>query len=279
MAMTAPPPAAPSASVSRLSVEELTFGYAGVPVGRGVSFTVESGEILGLLGPNGSGKSTLFRTILRLLVPLGGRVCVNGDSIAGWPRRRLARVFGYVPQAQLGTFPFTVRDVVLMGRTAHLPLFATPGRRDVQVAEDTLGHLGIGHLADRPYPDVSGGERQLTLIARALAQEPEILVMDEPTASLDFGNQVRVLTQIQVLAGRGIAVILSTHDPDQAFLCAHRVALLHHGALVRIGPPAEVLTGPQLRVMYGVEVEIQPLVLSDGRPLKVCVPMLRPTGG
>jgi iron complex transport system ATP-binding protein len=269
-----PSPASPAASVAGLRVEDLAFGYPGVPVGRGVSFGVDAGEILCLLGPNGSGKSTLFKTILRLLPPLGGTVRVNGDPIERWPRRRLARVFGYVPQAQLGTFPFTVRDVVLMGRTAHLPLLATPGRRDVELAEDTLGLLGIGHLADRPYPDVSGGERQLTLIARALAQEPEILVMDEPTASLDFGNQVRVLAEIQRLARRGIAVILSTHDPDQAFLCAHRVALLHQGTLVGIGLPAEILTGSRLRAMYGVEVEIQPLVLADGRAAQVCVPVL-----
>src|SRR4030095_13678221 len=121
------------------------------------------------------------------------------------------------------TFPFTVRDVVLMGRTAHIDLFATPSARDIEVAEEMLDLLGIVHLADQPYTEISGGERQITLVARALAQEPKILVMDEPTASLDFGNQVRVLSEIKALAGRGIAVILSTHDPDQAFLCAHRV--------------------------------------------------------
>jgi iron complex transport system ATP-binding protein len=277
MAVTTLTATSTAAAAARLRVEDLAFGYGGRPVGQGVSFAVDAGEVLCLLGPNGSGKSTLFKTILRLLAPLRGRVRVNGDSIASWPRGRLARVFGYVPQAQLGTFPFTVRDVVLMGRTAHLPLFATPGRRDVLVAEGALDHLGIGHLADRPYPDVSGGERQLTLVARALAQEPEILVMDEPTASLDFGNQVRVLAEIQALAHRGIAVVLSTHDPDQAFLCAHRVALLHEGALVQIGPPPEVLTGAQLRAIYGVEVEIRPLVLADGRTVQVCVPLLGAT--
>jgi iron complex transport system ATP-binding protein len=272
--MTEAAPMPPAASAGRLGVDELAFGYGGVPVGRGVSFAVSGGEVLCLLGPNGSGKSTLFKTILQLLAPLAGRVAVDGELIRGWSRRRLARAFGYVPQAQLGTFPFTVRDVVLMGRTAHLGLFATPGPGDVRVAEDTLGLLGIAHLAERPYPGVSGGERQLTLIARALAQEPQILVMDEPTASLDFGNQVRVLAEIQALARRGITVILSTHDPDQAFLCAHRVALLHRGELVRVGSPGEVLTPPQLRAVYGVEVEIRPLVLADGRPVHVCVPLL-----
>jgi iron complex transport system ATP-binding protein len=271
-------PSTAGASAARLGVDGLAFGYGGVPVGRGVSFAVSGGEVLCLLGPNGSGKSTLFKTILQLLAPLAGRVAVDGEPIRAWSRRRLARVFGYVPQAQLGTFPFTVRDVVLMGRTAHLGLFATPGAADVRVADDALGLLGIAHLAARPYPAVSGGERQLTLIARALAQQPEILVMDEPTASLDFGNQVRVLAEIQALARRGITVILSTHDPDQAFLCAHRVALLHRGELMRVGPPAEVLTAPQLRDVYGVEVEIQQLVLADGRRAQVCVPLL-PRGG
>jgi iron complex transport system ATP-binding protein len=260
----------------RLEVEALAFGYPGRPVGRDVSFTLQGGEVLAILGPNGGGKTTLFKTVLRLLEPHGGRMTIDGEPIAAYSRRRLARVFGYVPQAQLGLFPFTVREMVLMGRTAHLGAFAAPSTRDRAVADDALRALGLGALAERPYTQVSGGERQLTLIARALAQEPAILVMDEPTASLDFGNQVRVLAQTRALAARGIGVILSTHDPDQAFLCADRVALLRAGTITRVGPPEEIITPASLYEIYGVRVEIRELVLENGRRARLCVPSLGP---
>jgi iron complex transport system ATP-binding protein len=258
----------------RLDVQDLAFGYPGKEVGRGVTFALAGGEVLCLLGPNGGGKTTLFKTVLRLLAPWQGRVAVDGESVEAWTRPRLARVFGYVPQAQLGVFPFTVAEIVLMGRTAHLRPFATPSRGDRAIAEEMLGVLGIGHLASRPYTEVSGGERQLTLIARALAQQPAILVMDEPTASLDFGNQVRVLGEIERLARRGIAVMLSTHDPDQAFLCAQRVALLHQGRLARLGAPEAVITRESLREVYGVEVTVTEVTRADGRTARVCVPTL-----
>jgi len=260
----------------QLDVAALAYGYPGRPVGRDVSFTVRGGEVLAILGPNGGGKTTLFKTILRLLEPQGGRITVDGEPIAVCSRRRLARIFGYVPQAQLGLFPFTVREMVLMGRTAHLGPFAAPSTRDRAVADDAIGALGLGALAERPYTQVSGGERQLTLIARALAQEPAILVMDEPTASLDFGNQVRVLTQTRALAARGIGIILSTHDPDQAFLCADRVALLRAGTVAHVGPPEEVITRASLYETYGVRVEVRELVLEDGRRARLCVPSLGP---
>jgi iron complex transport system permease protein len=258
----------------RLDVADLAFGYPGKEVGREVTFGLTGGEVLCLLGPNGGGKTTLFKTVLRLLIPRHGRITVDGEPIDGWSCEQLARVFGYVPQAQLGVFPFTVAEIVLMGRTANIGPFAIPSRRDRAIAEEMLATLGIGHLAARPYTEISGGERQLTLIARALAQQPAILAMDEPTASLDFGNQVRILDEIEQLAGRGIAVMLSTHDPDHAFLCAHRVALLHHGRLARLGRPDEVITAESLREVYGVQVTITQVTRADGRTARVCVPAL-----
>lgn len=262
----------------RLDVQDLAFGYPGKEVGRGVSFDLAGGDVLCLLGPNGGGKTTLFKTILRLLAPRQGRVAVDDEPVTGWSRGRLARVFGYVPQAQLGLFPFTVAEIVLMGRTAHIGSFAMPSRGDRAIAEEMLAVLGIGHLGARPYTEISGGERQLTLIARALAQQPAILVMDEPTASLDFGNQVRVLGEIAQLAGRGIAMMLSTHDPDHAFLCAHRVALLHEGRLARLGPPDAVITRESLREVYGVEVTVTEVPRADGSTARVCVPTLGSPG-
>lgn len=254
-----------------LRVEDLSFGYGGKPVGQEVGFALEPGEVICLLGPNGGGKTTLFKTMLGLLRPLGGRVTLGGEDIAGWKRETLARHIAYVPQAHSAFFPFTVRDIVLMGRASRVGLFATPGAVDRTAAEAALAALGIGRLADRAYTEISGGERQLTLIARALAQEPRVLVMDEPTASLDFGNQIRVLEKVRGLARTGIAVLLSTHDPDHVFLCADRVALLHDGRLHALGDPAAIVTAEALRLLYGVEVEI---VTLPGSGRRVCVPSL-----
>lgn len=257
----------------RLAVEELAYGYPERPIGTGVSFALAAGEVLCVLGPNGSGKTTLFRTLLGLLPAQGGAVRLDGVDISGWSPRALARVMGYVPQAHMAYFPFTVLETVLMGRTARLGPFATPSRADVAVAERMLELLHITHLRDAVYTRVSGGERQLALIARALAQEPKLLVMDEPTASLDFGNEMRVLSHIRALARRGIAVVLSTHDPDHAFYCADRVALLKDGRLVRLGPPAEVITAESLHDLYGVDVDVLERTAPDGQGrLRVCVP-------
>jgi iron complex transport system ATP-binding protein len=230
--------------------------------------------VLCLLGPNGSGKTTLFRTLLGLLAPRGGVVAVDGQSTGAWSRRARARVFGYVPQAQPAVFTFSVLDLVLMGRTAHLGLFATPGRRDREIAISALVSLGIGGLARRPYGELSGGERQLALVARAIAQEPRILVLDEPTANLDFGNQIRVLSAIRVLATQGLAVVFSTHDPDQAFLCAHRAGMLHDGRLAALGIPHEVITPERLRAVYGFAVNVVAVDTGDGARRTVCVPTL-----
>ncbi|GJE25533.1 ABC transporter ATP-binding protein [Methylobacterium organophilum] len=253
-----------------LSVEGLSFGYPGRTVGRDVSFALKAGEVLCLLGPNGGGKTTLFKTVLGLLPAQAGRVSLDGQDIARWSRAQVARALAYVPQAHAAFFPFSVREVVLMGRASRLPPFASPGPSDHAAAEQALARLGIGHLAGRIYTEISGGERQMALIARALAGEPRILVMDEPTASLDFGNQARVLSQVRRLAARGIAVILSTHDPGHAFLCADRVLALHEGRLAAAGPPAETVTPEILRRLYGVEVTVAPL--PGG--LAACAPVL-----
>jgi iron complex transport system ATP-binding protein len=253
-----------------LAVEHLAFGFPGRTIGRELSFALADGDILCVLGPNGSGKTTLFRTLLGLLAPHGGAIALDGRPLAQLPRDAIARRVGYVPQAHAGYFAYSVRDMVLMGRTAHLGAFGTPGLRDRAVADDALEALGIAALAERPFTEISGGERQLTLIARALAQEAGLLIMDEPTASLDFGNQVRVLERIRGLAARDIAVLFSTHDPDHAFLCAERALLIAEGRVLALGPPREVLTSEQLERMYGVSVRI--VAGADG--MHSCIPSL-----
>jgi iron complex transport system ATP-binding protein len=257
-------------STPRLEVEDLSHGYPGHIVGHGISFTVAAGEVLCVLGRNGEGKSTLFKTILGLLPARAGVLRVDGESIAGWSPQRRALTFGYVPQNGGGIFPFTVAELVLMGRTAHRGPFSAPSAADREAANEAIALLGIGHLAEREWLRVSGGERQLALVARALAQEPRILVLDEPTASLDFGNQVRVLDAVRKLAQtRALSVLLSTHHPEQAFACADRVAVLAGGELLRIGTPAEVVTADTLRACYAVDVAVLPV--ADDR-YRVCVP-------
>lgn len=251
-----------------LAVEGLSCGYAGRAVARDVSFALAPGEVLCLLGANGGGKTTLFKTILGLVPALAGSVAVDGEDVAGWDARRRARSFGYVPQSGAGQFPFTLREMVLMGRTAHRSAFAAPGPADRAAADAALEALGIAGLAGRDWLKVSGGERQLALIARALAQEPRILILDEPTASLDFGNQLRVLGHVRRLARAGLAVLFSTHHPEQAFACASRVALLHEGRLMRIAPPAAAITPDTLALLYKVEVE----VVNVGPGMTACIP-------
>jgi iron complex transport system ATP-binding protein len=251
-----------------LAARGLAFGYRGKPVGRDVDLEVRAGEVVCLLGPNGSGKTTLFKTMLGLLPCQEGEVHLAGRSIDALAREEIARGVAYVPQAQAAHLPFRVADMVVMGRTAHMGPFAAPSREDHAKARSALDALGIGALADTEYTRISGGQRQLVLVARALAQDTPAIVMDEPTASLDFGNQVVVLSEVRRLAARGLAVLLSTHDPDHAFSIGHRVALLDAGRLLAQGQPAAVLTPERLRAVYGVRVAVERL--SQGQT--VCAP-------
>lgn len=214
-----------------LRADQLTIGYAGRVVGSQLSLSVFDHEILCLLGPNGSGKSTLFKTMLGLIPALAGKVYVNGTPLKQWTRADLARRAAYVPQAQSGTFPFTVHEIVLMGRSARLGRFSSPSRRDHEFAMHCLDQMGIADLSERRYTEISGGERQLALIARALAQEPLVMVMDEPTASLDFGNQIRVLDYVRKMRAQGMGVLLCTHQPDHALRVSDRIVMLKAGQL------------------------------------------------
>jgi iron complex transport system ATP-binding protein len=254
-----------------LEVADLSFGFPGRTVGHDVSFKLAPGEVMCVLGPNGGGKTTLFRTVLGLLGPHSGQVKLENDNLNELSRPQIARRVGYVPQGHTGYFAFTVREFVLMGRTAHLGAFASPGKHDLSVAERVLESLGIAQLAGKPVTEISGGERQLALVARALAQEPKLLVLDEPTASLDFGNQVRVLERISALARSGIAILFSSHEPDHAFLCAQRALLLGEGRVLELGAPREVIRPDTLQRLYQVSVQVLPL--PGG--LHTCLPSIR----
>lgn len=243
----------------RLEAVEVDFGYPEHPVGRRASLSVGAGEIVCLLGPNGCGKTTLFKTLLGLLPAQGGTVRIGGAPLAQLSRAEIARRIAYVPQAQAGTFPYSVVDLVTMGRVAHRGLFAGPSAGDRRIAHEALDELGIAALADRDATRLSGGQRQLVVIARAVAQRAPLIVMDEPTAALDFGNQVRVLGEIRRLSQRGAGIVLSTHDPDHALAIASRVVVMQDGAIVASGQPAEVLTAARLQAVYGVAVAVERL--------------------
>ncbi|MEQ1518332.1 MAG: ABC transporter ATP-binding protein [Usitatibacteraceae bacterium] len=255
-----------------IETRALAYGHPGRTIGRGVELVVGSGEVLCVLGPNGGGKTTLFRTLLGLIPAHAGAIALGGKSLDECAPVERARAMAYVPQASGSNFPFLVREVVLMGRTAHLGLFAAPGAKDFAAAAAALDELRIGHLAEKTFTQISGGERQLTLIARALAQESPLRIMDEPTASLDFGNQTLILEEILRLKASGRSVLFCTHDPDHALQCADRALLLHEGEVLALGEPREVVTAASLKTLYGVDVE---LIESPSRGHHFCRPALQ----
>ena len=234
---------------------DLTIGYPDRTVGSGLDVALSTGEVLALLGPNGGGKTTLLKTLLGLLKPKAGEVRLGGKPLDNYSIRERARVVAYVPQVHISTFAFTVETVVLMGRTAHGSLFSRPSGQDRAVAQAALARFGIAALASRPYTMISGGERQLVLLARALAQEPQFIVLDEPTASLDFGNQGKVMREIRALAKSGHGVLFTTHDPNHALRAADRAYLLREGTRIADGPVATVLNREQLEALYRATVE------------------------
>lgn len=239
-----------------VKVERLCIGYGSKIVGADLNLTLRLGEIVCLLGPNGSGKSTLFKSLLGLIPLLGGQVYIQGVSLAQWPRQQLARLLAYVPQATEGAFAFQVMDMVLMGRSAYIGRFGVPSKRDKELALQALARLGIEHLAARPYTQLSGGEQQLVLLARALVQEPKVLILDEPTASLDFGNQLRVLEQIKALRKQGLAIFLCTHQPEHARRVSDQVILFKKGQILEQGPTATCLTIFALAELYDLSADV-----------------------
>ena len=257
----------------KLELENLSVGYGKKEVLANFSLEVSGGEVICLLGPNGVGKTTVFRTLLGFQKPLAGRILIDGMERETLSQKEFARLIGYVPQSHQPPFAFTVKDVVVMGRLAHLKRFASPSAGDYELAAAALKDLGISHLADSVYTNISGGERQMVLIARALTQQPCFLVMDEPTANLDFGNQICVLSCISKLATDGIGVLMTTHNPDHAFLCSTRAVLISRNKTICAGSADEVLTEQSLREAYGVDV-ILATAERCGRTVRTCVPAI-----
>lgn len=246
-----------------LEARGVHHGYRRKAVLNGVDLHLKAGEIVALLGANGAGKSTLLRLLLGLVHPGQGEISLGGRSLRDFGRRELARYIAYVPQVHATPFPYTVRQIVALGRLPVHGLFAADDGKDRAVVASVLDRLGIDHLAERPYTEISGGERQLALIGRALAQGSRLLIMDEPMTGLDFGHQVSLLGHLESLAAEGYGILKATHHPDHALASAHRVALLQHGRIVADGAPDQVLSAERLSQLYGVALE--PVRLPNGR--------------
>jgi len=242
-----------------LTADRVSFAYrAGAPlVVNDASLTLAQGDLVGILGPNGSGKTTLLKMLSGTLTPTAGTITFDRRPLSGWTRRELARRIALVPQETHAPFDFTVLDIVLMGRFPHLGAFALEGPADLEIARQALASTGTSAFEDRPFATLSGGEKQRVVIASALAQSPELLLLDEPTASLDLGHQLDVQLLLHNLnSERGVTMVLSTHDLNlAAALCRHLI-LLRDGRVVAQGPTDEVLTPATVRALYGVEADV-----------------------
>lgn len=253
-----------------LEVKSLAFSYENRPVFKNISFSLKKGEIMCILGPNGAGKSTLIKCIAGILKPDDGSVFIQGEDTVSLGVRGIARNIGYVPQQNEVVFPFTVLDFVVMGRAPHLSMFASPGAEDIKLAKESLAMVGISDLTERPVAKLSGGQSQMVLIARALVQKPALLLLDEPTSHLDFGNQILVLETVQKLASLGMSIVMNTHMPDHAFLLGDRAAALSGGRLVAVGKVETVVTSKIMSSVYGVNVAIREI---EDMKRKVCLPL------
>jgi iron complex transport system ATP-binding protein len=276
----------PEPSSEAIAAHDLTIGHVHRSLGllrsatRGqriiaahITFRLQPGQSLVILGPNGAGKTTLLRTLLGLNAPLAGEVLLGSQSVRACSPRRRAQLLGYVPQAHKFDFGFRVRDLVAMGRAPHLAAFATPSRKDFELTDQALDRLGILQLGDANESELSGGERQLVLIARALVQQSQFLLLDEPTANLDFENQVRVLAHIDALVKSGLGVVMSSHSPGHAFVCGTHAAFLDRHGGFAFGTVAQMITERRLMEIYKTRISIVSLPTKGGS-ISVCVPDL-----
>jgi iron complex transport system ATP-binding protein len=244
-----------------ITVEGLSIKLNGQGILHQAALQALPGEVTVLLGPNGSGKTTLLRCISAELRPQVGAVTLAGRRLSDLSRRDVAQLLALVPQEHHPVFPYTVREMILLGRVSRVGFWSQPGTRDQEVVSEIIELLGIGALAHKSYTRISGGERQLVIIGRGLAQEPRVLLLDEPTTHLDFKNQMAVLKLVKELArGRGLTVLLTLHDPNLALLFGDQAILLAEGRVVAQGLPGDVITAASMAQLYGLEVEM----LSQG---------------
>lgn len=259
-----------------LDVHNASFSYVEKnPIFDDISFSLEEGDVFCILGPNGIGKSTLIRCLARLLPLTSGLISLDGQDISRMNRQALAKRIGFIPQIHTPSFSYSVFDFVLMGRSPYISLFATPSEEDCIIAEEALSIVGITALKDKIYTQISGGEQQLVLFARVLAQQPRLLLLDEPTSHLDLANQVHILELIDRLSAQGLTTIMTTHIPDHAYLLAQRAAIMKDRKFLVAGHVSDVITEENMQKAYGIPVK---MVNVEGTGQMVCVPIKKQRG-
>ena len=253
-----------------IQAEEVRFSYGKNKVLRGVNFAAQRGQLIAVLGPNGAGKSTLFRCLLGLYHNYHGSIKIDGREVKSLQPREIAAKVAYIPQTQTPTFHYTVLEMVLMGTTHRVRGLQSPSEKEEAIAREALAHVGIADMEQRSFGQLSGGEQQLVLIARALAQQTELLIMDEPTSSLDYGNQLRVMQRVKELAQQGYTILLSSHNPQQDLLFADRILALHDGVICADGAPRTVVTPELLDKLYHIKTR-----LAEAEEGRLIVPLLK----
>ncbi len=244
------PPAADVLPNMGLQAAAVGYAYQDTPVLSGVAFALPYGELVSVLGANGVGKSTLFRCMLGLSTDYCGNIYLGGQEVRTLNSKALAKRVAYIPQSHYLSFQYPVFDMVLMGTTSNLSISGTPGKEERRRAQEAIDMVGIAHLQTRIFQKISGGEQQLVLLARAIAQNAKVIIMDEPTANLDYGNQIKVLDCMRKLADDGYLIVQSTHNPEQAYLFSDRLLAFADGKLVANGAPTEILTTELVNGMY-----------------------------
>jgi iron complex transport system ATP-binding protein len=238
-----------------LTINKLSFSYSGHDVLKEIELSVGAGELLSIVGPNGSGKSTFLKCINRILKPKQNTVLIDGKDVGSLDLKELSKIVGYVPQSSTSTFPFTVFDVVLMGRKPYIHW--NIGEHDNEIVAEMLDFLGIGHLAMRHFDELSGGEQQKVIIARALAQQPKLLILDEPTSSLDIKHQLEILCMLRSLThSKERSVIVSMHDLNLASRFSDRMLMVKKGCVYAVGTPSEVITEQNIEAVYGIKASV-----------------------
>jgi iron complex transport system ATP-binding protein len=257
-----------------LEFRDVAFSYApGENIFSGINLKSIDKDVLVILGPNGCGKTTLLKCAAGILKAQQGEILLDGEDISSCKRMDIAKKIGYVSQEHSQGFAYSVKEFVVMGRTPYLNIFSSPAEKDYNIASESISSVGISHLKDKRYTELSGGEKQLVLIARMLTQQPSVLLLDEPTSHLDLKNQTVVLRLVKKLAKSGLSVIMTSHFPNHAITFAGHTAIMHRGAFIAQGPSEEIINEANLKRAYGIDIRVYTLIDPvDGTKLRFCAP-------
>ena len=259
-----------------LEIDHIYGGYGNGDIVKDISCHADQGEILCLVGPNGCGKTTLFRLILGSLPLSAGNVRIDGQNTKDLSPKELAGLIAYIPQYHTPVYAYTVLDIVIMGRTSHFSAFEAPKTIDRETAFAALEKVNALHLANKKYTALSGGQRQLILIARAICQSAKVFVMDEPASNLDYANHQLLMEVIADLAKKGYCIVMSTHSPEHPVSIGSKVLLMKNGTVAGFGPPARVITPENLQSVYGIEMDVIAIQDRYGVKRTICLPVKAP---